>query len=399
MRQKLTERTLSRKAEGEVWDEYLPGFGLRIGKRKRTYFVMGRVGGRQVRRTVGTTVDLNLAEAREKARGMLADLARGVDPVDAEKRERAEAARQQRTTFAGVAADYMFELGRHRKDAAERQRMLDVDINPRIGEIPIRTLARSDIKGLILDKAALAPVMAARLKSLIHTILNYSLDEELVDSNVAARIRLPSVRPRDRYLAEDEIRRFWNGLEFTRLDPQLSRILKLLLLLGQRRTEVGHIRWSELDLERGVWELPAERTKSGRAHRVPLSPLALDLIGEPDGHEHVFHHRDGSPFGRFSISHAMRRELPALGLADKPATPHDLRRTAASQMAELGIDRLTISKILNHADPTITGAIYELSEHWEKKRLAMRAWADKLQEIATGKARPSNVEPLVRAVQ
>ena len=393
MRQKLTERTLSRKAEGEVWDEYLPGFGLRIGKRKRTYFVMGRVGGRQVRRTVGATVELSLAEAREKARGMLADLARGVDPVEAEKRERAEAARQQRTTFAGVAADYMFELGRHRKDAAERQRMLDVDINPRIGEIPIRSLARFDVKALILDKAALAPVMAARLKSLIHTILNYSLDEELVDSNVAARIRLPASKPRDRYLSTREVATFWNGLEFARLDPHLRRILKLLLVTGQRRCEVGHMRWSELDLERGVWELPSERTKSGRAHRVPLSPLALALIGEPDDREHVFHHRDGSPFGKSSISHAMRRELKTLGLENNPARVHDLRRTFASQLGELGADRLIISKLLSHREGGVT-AIYELSDHWERKRVAMLAWSERLQEIVTGTSAPSNVERL-----
>jgi integrase len=93
----------------------------------------------------------------------------------------------------------------------------------------------------------------------------------------------------------------------------------------------------------------------------------------------------------------MHRELPALGLADKPATVHDLRRTFASQMAELGFDRLTISKLLNHADPTITGAIYELSEHWEKKRVAMDAWSARLVEITSGKPMPDRIVPLREA--
>ena len=95
MRQRLTERAVKRKEPGEIWDELLPGFGLRIGKRKRTYFVMGRVDGKQIRRTVGTTIDLSLAQAREKARAMLAGLAAGVDPVEAARIARREAARRE----------------------------------------------------------------------------------------------------------------------------------------------------------------------------------------------------------------------------------------------------------------------------------------------------------------
>jgi len=398
MRQRITERVITRKEPGEIWDELLPGFGLRIGARKRTFFVMGRVDGRQVRRTVGTTIELTLGEAREKARTMLANFAAGTDPEEAARAARLEAVRVRRNTLASVAADYMQEHGRHRKDAEERQRKLDRDILPKIGHIPVADLRRADIKDMILEKAKDTPVMARRIKSLISTILNFAIDEELIEHNPATRIKLQPEKARDRYLSEKEVKRFWRGIDKARLDPQMRRILRLLLVTGQRRSEVTLMRREELDLEKGIWEIPAERTKAGRATRVPLSTLALELIGEPDGCEYVFHHRSGRPLTTYSVSQAMRRELEPLGLADKPATPHDLRRTAASQMGELGIDRLTISKILNHADPTITGAIYELSEHWGKKRLAMLAWADKLQEIAAGKARPSNVAPL-RAAQ
>jgi integrase len=288
----------------------------------------------------------------------------------------------------------MQEHGRHRKDAAERQRKLDVDILPAIGSIPVADLRRSDIKALILNKANTAPIMARRIKSLIHTILEYGIEEDLVDVNAAASIKLGKERARDRYLSEQEIGPFWRGIDRARLDPQMRRILRLLLVTAQRRSEVALMRWDELDLEKGIWEIPAERTKAGRVTRVPLSALALELIGEPDGYEHVFHHADGRPLTVFSVSQAMRRELKPLGLADKPATPHDLRRTAASQMGELGIDWLTISKILNHADPTITGAIYELSEHWEKKRAAMQAWSARLQEITSGQPMPDTVSRL-----
>ena len=395
MRQRLTERTLRRKDQGEIWDELLPGFGIRIGARRRTYFVMGRVDGKQVRRTVGTTVNLTLAQAREKARAMLAHFAAGIDPEEAARVAKLEAARTRLNSFTAVSEAYMQEHGRHRKDPAERQRKLDVNILPIIGHIPVADLKRADVKALILAKAETTPVMANRIKSLVHTVLNYGIDEELLDANPAARIKLPAEKPRDRYLSEKEIKRFWRGLDLTGLSPQIRRILKLLLVTGQRRAEVALMSWDELDFEKATWEIAAGRTKGGRATRVPLSPLALELIGAPDGaSDYVFHHRGGVPVKLNSVSIGMHRELPALGLADKPATVHDLRRTFASQLAELDIDRLTISKLLNHAEQGVTGQVYELSEHWSKKVTAMEAWSNKLQEIVTGQAAPSNIEQL-----
>jgi hypothetical protein len=150
MRQRLTERTVKRKEPGEIWDELLPGFGLRIGKRRRTYFVMGRVDGTQVRRTVGTTIDLKLPQAREKAREMLANFAAGVDPVEAARRANLEAVRARRNTFASVAADYMEEHGKLLKSGDELQKKLDRDILPTLGPLPIADIRRSDIKALFL---------------------------------------------------------------------------------------------------------------------------------------------------------------------------------------------------------------------------------------------------------
>ncbi len=392
MRQKLTERTIARKAEGEIWDEYLPGFGIRIGKKRRTYFVMGRVGGKQVRRTVGTTVELSLAQARDKARGMLAELAKGVDPVEAEKRQRLEAARQRRTTVAGVATGYMSERGCRRKDAQELQRKLDVEILPVIGHIPIADLRRSDVKALVLDKAAVAPRQAGLLKQLIGLVCGYAIDEELIEHNPVTRIIVPKNPPRERFLSDVEVSRLWNGLQFLNAAP-VDRILKVLLLTGQRRNEVAHMRWSELDLEEKRWELPGARTKSGRPNIVPLSSLALVLIGEPDGHEHVFHRQDGSPIPGNTVTHAMWRNREALGFETNPATVHDLRRTFASGLSKLGIERLVISKLLGHAEGGIT-QIYDRWDRWPQKVAAMEAWSERLKEIVTGAPAPSNVERL-----
>ncbi len=397
MRKKITERTVAGKAPGEIWDEYLPGFGLRIGKTKKTFFVMTRIDGKQRRITVGNAAVISLAEARDKARQILRDAAKGIDPQEAERAMKREAARARRDTFASVAADYMEEHGQHLKSAAELQRKLDMDILPELGGIPISDIRRADVKALVKGKTATSPIAANRVLALVRAILFYALDEELVESNVAIRIKATPEVARDRYLSEAEIRTFWRGLSNTGIDPRIGRILKLLLVLGQRRSEVTGLRWAEIDMQKAIWELPASRTKAGRAHRVPLSPLALDLIGEPHGGEFVFSNGGGKPFAGVSIGQAMRRERKALGLAER-ATVHDLRRTMATHLGDLDIDRLVIGKLLNHSEQGVTGRVYDLGAYAEPKRLAMAAWSNKLMEIVTGKAAPSNVTPIKGAV-
>ncbi len=396
MRQKITEKTVARKAPGEVWDEYLPGFGLRIGKTKKTFFVMTRIDGKQRRITVGNAAVMTLADAREGARDILRDAAKGIDPQEVAKKARPEAARARSTSFAGVADDYMEEHGQYLKTTDELRRKLDMDVLPALGDIAVTDIRRADVKALFLEKGRATPVAANRVLSLIQAILNYAVDEELIEANPAARIKRKPETAIDRYLGEAEIRSFWNGLEKARLDPQMRRILKLLLVTGQRRTEVALMHWSEINLEKAIWEIPAERTKAHRAHRVPLSPLALTLIGEPrEGH--VFANGGGKPFTPFSVSQAMRREREPLGLADNPATPHDLRRTMATHLGDLGIDRLVIGKLLNHAEAGVTGKVYDLSAYAEPKRLAMAAWSNRLLVIVTGTAAPMNVVPMERA--
>jgi len=398
MRQRLTERTVKRKEPGEIWDEYLPGFGLRIGKRKRTYFCMGRVDGRQVRRTVGTTVDLTLSEARDKARGMLANFASGVDPVEAARAARLEAARARRNTFASVAGDYMKEHGKLLKSGDELQKKLDRDILPTLGPLPIADIRRSDIKALFLAKAEQAPVAANRMLALIRGIFNYAVDEEWIQASPAVRIKPKPEKSRTRYLDEVEIKSFWNGLADTRTGDSLQRALKFILVTGQRLSEVVGLTWDEIDLQKGVWRLPRERTKADRETLVPLTALAIELLGEP-GDGYVFTYAAGRPYSRFTPWLAMKNYMITLGLTRR-ATPHDLRRTFASQLGALQIDRVVISKLLNHAEiGGLTGQVYDLHDRFEQKRIAMQAWSTKLVEIVTGKARPSNVEPLVRAVQ
>jgi integrase len=156
---------------------------------------------------------------------------------------------------------------------------------------------------------------------------------------------------------------------------------------------------AEFDLEDSVWTIPAERSKNGQAHRVPLSPLALSLIAEAREHAGdspwLFPSPRGEgPIAPPAVNRAVYKSLPSIDLAD--LTPHDLRRTAASFMTSLGIFRLVVSKILNHVEQGIT-AVYDRYGYDAEKRHALEVWAAHLEEILSGKAAASNVVSLARA--
>jgi integrase len=408
----ITAQDLLRQKLGTINDRVVPGLRFEISKTRRSFWTSPRIlrpGGmqRNIKVCAITASDLEeagqqLKAARAAARRIIEDASAGIDPAERTRIERRTAQRAREDTFEAFARLYMAEDGNYKADAGERWRMLEKELFPVFGDWPMRDITRLQVKEYLLAKFAATPKgsEARHIKSLITRIFGHALDEGVVDANVTAGIKLPRPEtPRDRYLKADEIRRFWNGLDDAVMTKQIKLILRLLLVTGQRRGEVVGLHWDELDVEGSLWELPAARTKSRRANRVPLTPLAWEIIhatGTTDGY--VFARAGGEPPVLRSISQAMRRDLPALGLADNPATPHDLRRTLASQMGELGVERLILKKLLNHRDRDITGAVYELSEKFEQRRWAMEAWSNRLQEIVGDRPVPSVVTPL-RAVQ
>jgi integrase len=166
---------------------------------------------------------------------------------------------------------------------------------------------------------------------------------------------------------------------------RLRLALKLQLVAGQRKGEVIGAEWDEFDFEGQVWTIPAEKAKNGMLHRVPLSPLALTVLEEikaANGNRQTIWlfpspRREG-PITGPAVDHAMRGHRDALGTGG--ATPHDLRRTAASHMTSIGISRLVVSKILNHAEPGVT-SVYDRHSYDREKRAALDTWSARLEEI------------------
>lgn len=375
-------RSLTAKATRRVvyHDQALPDFGVRVSKSGRcSYFVRYR-NHRGERRweTLGTYPTLPLADARKLARATLVEVAKGGDPV-LEERVRREA-----ETVEDFATVY---LERHAKVSKrswkEDQRQLKRDVLPAIGNFPVAEVRRQDLIRII-DRIADrgAGVQANRTAALLSKFFAFARDRGLIELSPAQALP-PATQEssRDRVLDADEIRAVWGALEHER--PGVASSFRLVLLTAQRPGEVLGMRRSDLD---GMWwTLSASATKSGRAHRVPLSQVAQDVLkttlsasADKKPSIYVFPSPRGGGPVRW-LSHAsirIRRRIP-----DVPHwIPHDLRRTAATHMAQLGVSRFIIGRILNHTDPSVT-SVYERHDYDAEKAQALGAWGERVEEI------------------
>lgn len=206
--------------------------------------------------------------------------------------------------------------------------------------------------------------------------------------------------PRERALSDDEIRVVWNGLPTTLARSKAcQRILKLCLVTAQRVGEVAGIAVSELDLKTATWTLPPARTKNKRKHAVPLSTTAVELIKEAiadagERAEYVFPSKDGEgPLSPFVVAKTVLRaqkvheERPHGRFGIPHWTAHDLRRTALTNFAALGIPPVVADAVANHVSvtkATITLAVYTQYIYEKEKREALNMWADRLVAIVTG---------------
>src|SRR5208282_3151798 len=202
---------------------------------------------------------------------------------------------------------------------------------------------RRDIIALLDDIVARgAPIQANRTLEIVRKLFNWAVGRDVLGANPCYRILKPSNENRsDRVLTEEEIRVVWAALEGE--VPLTAATFKLRLLTAQRGAEVLAMRWNQIS--NGWWTIPADVAKNGLAHRVPLSPQALAFLAEisplRDGSEWVFPGARGEGH-RVAIHKAHNRIRHRSGVS---FVPHDLRRTAASHMTSLGIDRLVVSKI------------------------------------------------------
>jgi len=381
----------------ELFDTHLPGFGLRVSAGgHKAWVLFYRVGKRQRRYTVGTFAALpKVEDARERARELLRDVARGIDPADATAAEPPPPP----VTVRALAADF---IERHAKPRNRTwrgtERILALHVLPTWGERAVGGITRRDVRDL-LDRLADQghPVVANRVLAAVRKMFNWAVEREALPAAPTAGVKAPGKETqRERVLDDAELRAVWRAAEG--VGGVAGAFVRLLILTGQRRDEVARMRWVDLDLDKRVWTLPREMTKADRTHEVPLAPLAVEVLGTlPRSGDYAISTTGGRrPISGYS---KVKARVDKLVEADQgePISGwrfHDLRRTAGTGLARLGIPTSTISRVLNHKEGGVT-RIYNRYGYLEEKRHALEAWARHV-ELLVGLA-PDNVVELKRA--
>lgn len=356
------------KAQEDFFDAVLPTFGVRVSSLgAKSFFVMYRQWGRKHRRTLGRYPKLGLSDARDLARDVMKKVESGADPG---------ANGRQALTFGELANTYLELYAKiQKKSWREDHRMLAKDLLPRWEGRPVRTIRRADVVELLDDVALRGPIIANRTRALVSKIFSWGMSRDMVEANPAHGSPVPGKsRSRDRVLTPEEIRAIWEAVDAE--GSRTSATLKLRLLTAQRGMEVMSMRWS--DIEGPWWTVPAEKSKNGMANRVYLAPMTRELIKKlPNGSPYVFPATRGRK-AHLSNPNKMLQRIREASRVE--FWGHDLRRTAATHMAQLGISRLVIAKVLNHAERGVT-AVYDRASYDRQKLEAWKLWGRELQSL------------------
>jgi integrase len=404
---KLTTRTLETMKPGPKAKEHPDGLvsGLYYCLQpsgRGSWTVRYRIKGRSRKVTLGSFPAIGLATARELAKTSLGQIAQGRD-VAAEKKA-ARARPPDHDLVETVVEQFIARRVEPLRSAREIKRILRKEIKASFRGRGLGELTARDINMLrdrIADRGS--PAMAERVVVIFKTLCSWAVERELLEVSPAAGIRTRAPRhSRDRILDDLELLTVWRAAD--KLGWPFGPIVCLLALTGQRRGEVAGLRWFEIDLESGVWELPKERVKNGRAHVVPLAPAAVELLRclpcIANEHDLVFPAaKGGGRLTGFSTAKARLDALLPLGFA--PWCLHDLRRSFASGCARLGIGMHVVEKLLNHVSGSFGGiaGVYQKHSFSDEKRAAAEAWARHVGRIVSGQAVDENVIRLAGARQ
>jgi integrase len=390
---RLTNRSVEAMKPGsvrqEIPDSFLPGLYLiQQPSGAKGWAVRYRHQGVPRKHTLGSYPALGLKDARELAAKALRSVAEGRDPG----REKIQARAAKADSVDRIVEEFLERHVRRSnrpRTAEETERLLRQHVLPRWRGRMVHDITRRDVLD-ILDRVVDggAPIAANRVLAAVRKFFNWCVARDILAASPCAGVKPPTAeRSRDRVLTDDELRLVWAAAE--KLGGTFGPLVKLLALTGQRRDEVARIKFEEINFDARLWTLPPARTKNNQPHEVPLSKPALAVLQRlPRTAESpfVFTTNGGaSPASGYSKN---KRRLDALLPADMPSWRlHDLRRTAASGMARLGINLPVIEKVLNHASGSFAGivGVYQRHSFADEKRHALEAWGNFVEALVDGK--------------
>lgn len=408
---KLTQAAIDRLSapktgRSEIFDAAFPAFGMRVtDKGRKSWFVFTRLHKRQVRITLGSYPALGLAAARKAAREALEKAETGIDPRDEKRRAEAD-------IVAVVVADWLARDQAGNRTAGDVKRLFEREILPKWGKRLITSIGRRDCLEIIdgiADRGAVT--QARRAYAHLHRLFKWSAGRGIIESNPMADLPKPGAETkRERVLSDPELAEVWQASES--LGWPFGPIVRLLILTGARREEIGALQWPEIDLEAASIALDGSRTKNGEPRTIPLSALALEIA---KGLPRVKPEKGCPPYvftttGRTSVSGwSKAKTLLDKAIADNRRARrtnetmadwrlHDLRRTCATGLQRLGTRLEVIEAVLGHIGGSRAGVVgvYQRHAFEPEKRAALDAWARHVAGLASANGRgKAKVIPLV----
>lgn len=401
--------------EKEYWKREGQGFGIRVlpSGGKIWYYVYTFEGRkRYMRLGDGSYPDVSLKEARRLYSIARVKVSNGMDPLAEKQQEKEE--RRKAPTVADLIEEYIEKHAKpNKKTWEEDQRCLEKEVLPLWGQRKAADIKKRDVVLLlegIVERGA--SVMANNTFEKVRKMFNFAVERDILPFTPCYGVKKPTKKEnKDRVLSDNEIVTAWNALDSAAMSDEIKRALKLILVTAQRPGEVIGMHSSEI--EGDWWTVPIERAKNGRTHRVFLTATAKALIGNKEGY--IFEsprmrtlpsgEEVSQPMNVNAVAYAVRRNfeestgegkgvakstvLNRDGHADKKTvmeswTPHDLRRTAATNLSALAYSDEVIDAVLNHVKKGVI-AIYNRHRYDREKQAALEAWERKLTSIVSGK--------------
>jgi integrase len=365
---------------------------------KRSWAVRYRLKGKPCKFTIDSYPALDLKAARARADEITDRVKEGRDPGAEKKAIKGAAAVPANDLVETVTARFLSHYAARQLKAGtarEVERLLEKEIVEPWRGRRLSQIGRADIHDLldfIIDRGS--PITANRTLAWFRRTCSWAIERGLIENNPCAAIKAPAAETaRDRVLNDDELAAVWRAAEAT--EQPYREFVKMLILTGQRRNEVAEMCWAELDLDARLWVLPKERAKNQRAHTIPLSDHAVELLKglSPIADSNFVFTLNGR--NRITAFHLTKGRLDAaLPRGMEPWKIHDLRRTFASGCARLGIAVHVVEAALNHRSGMIKGvaAVYNRYSYDAEKRAAMTAWARHVEAIVSGEMAANVVE-------
>ena len=357
------------------------GFGLRLrrasrGRILRHWIFQYRQHGRNRRMIIGSADTVTPAQAQEKARKLHAEVELGGDP----QARKVERRKKDSLSLRSVVSDYLAQKTGVKEGTL---RMLRTYLEgplylKSLHGVPLDRISRKDVAARLLavSRASGAPTAIA-FRSALSSLFVWAMQMGLTEHNpVVNSFKPPTPGSRDRVLTDPELAAIWNALE----DDDYAKVIRLLVCTGCRRAEVGGIKWTEFSDDMSTWGLPKERAKNAKEHKLPVTPLMAEIIESiprRDGFDLLFGRKRG--FTGWSIG---KRALDKkLGL--KPWTHHDIRRSVATGLANIGVQPHVVEQILNHQSGHKRGpaGIYNRSVYTNEVRAALALWSDHVRTL------------------